>query len=365
MTVEKRPGTITAEAEPDLTQRLARWVARGLLTREQADRILAAEPPPVAPASRPVHRPRPGSLVTEALGYVGGVLVLAAVVTIAGRYWSGLGVAGRLWVAFGAAAVLLAAGAVVPVTRGDAAGRLRSVTWLLSTVATAAGLALLGDEVLRLRGENVTLLAAGGAAVLAAGLWWRHRWLLQHGAVVATLAVMVGALAAHLPMDSEYVSGVAVWGVGAVWLLLGWGGIVAARVPAYAFGAVAAVVGAQLAITEWWGAVLALVTVAAVVAAGAVLRDLVLLAVGAVAALSTVTSVLAEHFPDTLAAPLVLLLAGVLLVAVALVIARRWAHPDRPAREPAPHTGSPALAIGIAAAVALLVTGVVLVLGLA
>ncbi|WP_007023164.1 DUF2157 domain-containing protein, partial [Saccharomonospora iraqiensis] len=93
----------------DLTARLDRWVAHGLLTREQADRILAAER--AGPTGSGEETGRTPSPVAEALGYVGGVLVLVAVGLVAGRYWSELGVAGRLSIAFGTAALLLAAGA--------------------------------------------------------------------------------------------------------------------------------------------------------------------------------------------------------------------------------------------------------------
>ncbi|WP_028663188.1 DUF2157 domain-containing protein, partial [Saccharomonospora halophila] len=93
----------------DLTVRLDRWVAHGLLTREQADRILAAER--ARPTGIGEETGRTPSPVAEALGYVGGVLVLVAAGLVTGRYWAELGVTGRVSVAFGAAALLLAAGA--------------------------------------------------------------------------------------------------------------------------------------------------------------------------------------------------------------------------------------------------------------
>ena len=91
---EPGPVTTTAEPtgprpdrEPDLEHRLVGWVDSGLITAEQAAGIRAAEARLSGePAPRADHGPPPGSLVGEALGYVGGVLVVVAVVLITARY---------------------------------------------------------------------------------------------------------------------------------------------------------------------------------------------------------------------------------------------------------------------------------------
>ena len=363
MTTTAEPTGPRPDREPDLEHRLAGWVDSGLITVEQAAGIRAAEArrsgePALAP--RADHGSRPGSLVGEALGYVGGVLVVVAAVLITARYWPQLGTGARLGIAFGAATVLLVAGGAAPVRQGGAGLRLRSVTWLLSTAAFAAGLVLLGDEALSLAGDDTALLAAGGAAGWAAVLWWRRRGFLQQAAVIAALAVGAGALAAHLPAGGGVVSGVAVWGVGAVWLVLGRGEVLGRRQPASAFGAAVAVVGGQLTMDRGWGAVLALATVVAVVAVATVGHDLVLLAVGAVGALTTVPAVLMQFFPDTLTAPLALLATGVLLVASAPVVTGRRFR-ARQAAAPVDHRRQ---AVGLAVAVAVGAVAAVLALGL-
>ncbi len=361
MTTTAEPTGPRPDREPDLEHRLADWVDRGLITAEQAAGIRAAEARlSREPAPRADHEPRPGSLVGEALGYVGGVLVVVAAVLITSRYWPQLGIGARLGIAFGAAAVLLAAGGAAPAGQGGAGLRLRSVTWLLSTAAFAAGLVLLGDEALRLAGDDTALLAAGGAAGWGAVLWWRRRDFLQQAALVAALAVGAGALAAHLPAGADAVSGVAVWGVGAVWLVLGRGEVLGRRQPASAFGAAVAVVGGQLTMDRGWGAVLALATVVAVVAVATVGHDLVLLAVGAVGALMTVPAVLTLFFPDTLTAPLALLATGVLLVASAPVVTGRRFR----ARQAVAPVDRRRQAVGLAVAVAVGTVAAVLALGL-
>jgi hypothetical protein len=340
----------------DLADRVRRWAGSGLITAEQAERILAAENLPAERSATPSR----ASLVAEALGYVGGVLVLIGAVTVAGRYWSQIGMGGRLGITFGAAALLLATGAAAPARRTEVGRRLRGVCWLLSAALLGTGLALLGDEVLNLRGESVALLAAGGTAAPAAVLWWRHRGVLQQAALLAALAVAAGSATAHLPNGEDAVVGLAVWGVGAGWSVLGWGGVIAARNAAYVLGGAVVVIGAQFTIDTGWGAVLAIASVVGLVVAGAWLRELVLLGVGAVGTLLTVPAVLSQYFPDTLAVPFALVGCGALLVAGAVYTARlrRAAAPRRRQAE-----GTRAAALVVAAGIAMAVTVAVLSVG--
>jgi hypothetical protein len=96
------------------------------------------------------------------------------------------------------------------------------------------------------------------------------------------------------------------------------------------------------------------------VTAGAWLRELVLLGVGAVGTFLTVPSVVGQYFPDTLAVPLALVGCGLLLVAGA-------AYTARLRRAPAPRSsqaeGTRTAALVVAAGIAVTVTVAVLVTG--
>jgi hypothetical protein len=334
---------------------LSRWVAAGLLEREQADAITAFE------AGRSTGVP---SLVAEGLGYVGGVLVLVAAGTLTGRFWAELGVGGRVAVALVAAVILLGAGLVVPRSADGAGGRLRAVTWLLSVGALAGAAGLVADQLVGGGdGEGVVLLAASVTALYAAELWRRHRTLVQQAAVVAALAVAAGSAAALLPHADEHVAGLAVWGLGVVWLLLALGEVVA-RVPGTLYAGVALVVGSLFAIdggtgAGGWGSWLALGSALALVVAGVAIRDLVVLGVGAVATLFAVPWVFGRWFPDTSIAPFVLLGAGAVLVVGAVVAARRRSAPRPPVRDVlGPRDAVAAAAVaGIAVAAAVVALG--------
>lgn len=366
----------------DLELHLESWVEHQLITGEQARRISAVERksdsdvasrvPPTRPdasgggAITVVSAPlvagmRSPSLVTEALGYVGGILILVATAIIAGRYFSGLGPIGRVGVAGAAALALVGSGGLVrPAPARAAAGRLRSVLWLLSVAAVAFFVSLLADEVLGWTGEEVSFAAAAAAAAVGLELWRRHRWFLQQVAVVAALAVaLASGVAAFLADGDVAPSGVAVWGLGGVWLMLGWGRHLRPRYATDLLGGAAVTMGALLAMDHDWGAALALASAASLVIVGVRLRGLVLLSVGSLAMLLVVPGVMQRYFPETVAAPLAVLGAGIVLVVAALVTTRRRQTGERSEPTPLPGVGTTSI-VGFALAV----TCAVLVLSL-
>ena len=364
------PGVVGLEAQ------LRRWVEGGLITPEQAGRSLAAEgvpatevAAPAAPLAAATAADRAaapgllgtapsGSLVTEALGYVGGVLILIAALVIGGLYFDDLGRAGRLAVTFAAAVALLVGGFLVPTGPGrPAAGRLRSVLWVLTVVAVAAFFGLLADQTFELSGERVAFVSACGATAVGAELWRRHRWLPQQAAVLVGLAVALGSgTAAYLGDGGSDASGLALWGLGGVWLMLGWGRHLAPRHGTELLGGLTMTIGSEVTMEQDWGSVLAVATAVLLVLAGVRLRSLVLLAVGSLATLGVVPGVMQRYFPDTVAAPLALLVVGIGLVVTALATTRGWRRLGgvRPGPAELPGLGVPVVAgfaVGVAAVV--------------
>jgi hypothetical protein len=355
----------------DLPALLDRWVAAGVITAEQAARMradagLPAQLTVIPPPAQPPRTP----LVVEALGYLGGVIILVASVLLTAQYWSDLSTGMHVTVVAVAALILVLGGFAVPERLGMPGARLRAVLWLAATGATAGFFALLASESFDWHDEDVAQLATAGAAVLAAALWWRRRSsILQQAALMVSLAGTAAAGTAQLHSTVDQLPGVAIWGVGAVWFLLGWGGLLRPRRVATAFGSVGLLVGSTITTLGDAGSndaaiAFALLTVAAILALALLFRDLVLLAVGAWGALQTLPGAINEWFPNELAAPLVLLGFGAALVVAALYIARRRSRNQAgpPARDLS--AGPARVAVGAAAAVALVVLAFVLVAGL-
>lgn len=314
-------------ADPVPEARLADWVSAGIITQEQADRVAAHERARAAQADATPEARR--SLLVEALGYVGGVIILVAAVLLATEFWEEFGVAGRMAVLGGAALLLLVAGIAVPRRAGDQGVRLRAVLWAGATGAFAGFMGLLTSEVLEIHGDEGFLMVSAATAAVAVAFWWLRPTALQHLVALVALATTLAATIQQIG-DAEYPTGIGVWALGLVWFLLAFFRILRPRRFALGLGASLAIVGALLLSfsTENSGLVVTLATAAAIAAMAVVMTDLVLLGIGAVGLLIALPWSVSTWFGGTFAALIALLGAGVILVVAALWIARRRDRPD-------------------------------------
>jgi Predicted membrane protein (DUF2157) len=308
----------------DLDGLLGRWLAEGWIEAGQADRIRAGEAARAgATVPGQAGGPRRAPLAAEALGYLGGLLAIVAGIVAVDQLWPGIPTGAEL--AFAAAGtVALGAVAAMMRTGGEpASARLRSVLWLLSTVCLVAFLGVLAAQVWDLGPASTTLVAAGLATPYAAVAWWRTRAPLQH------LAMFAGAVAVTGTGIASAVPGLDAWGPGlGIWMLsAGWGaavhlGYLTPRNTGYLAAGVGLLAGAQLTMQEAAGHVLAVATVAGLLAAGVALRRPLVLALGALGVLQVVPQTASRYLPRSVAAPLAVLCVGLALVGVALWLAR-------------------------------------------
>jgi hypothetical protein len=277
------------------------------------------------------------SLAVEALGYLGGVIMLVGAMSIVGLYWDDMTTAVRLLLVGAVAVLLLIAGLLVSPRLGEAAGRLRAVTWAGATAAVAGFLALLAADVLAWEPASVRVVASAGAATVAAVLWRWNRVFLQQ--LVFFVATMVTAAMTVLSWtDSDLLPGLAAWGVAVVWFLVAWRELVPSTRLALPAASVAAIVAVMTTFGSDAGMVLGLVTGAAVVGLAVWFRDLVMVAVGSLGLLQVLPIVVTEWFPDTMAAPFVLLGVGVVVLALAVWTATRGRRSEQPGHRSAPRT---------------------------
>jgi hypothetical protein len=333
MTTSVDPEVPETRAPVPLTSLVEEWVAAGVVSPEQARRMTSYGDVMVTlDGSRPdPHRRRASTVAMEALGYIGGVVVLVSSILIMNLYWSDLSDGVRATVVALASAALLGAGFATSARPGDVGVRLRSVLWLAATGAFAGFLVLLTADVLDLEDADAAVLASAGTAAGASALWWLHRHLPQQMATMVALMVTAGTLANDVAPGHDSLPGLGAWAVAVTWLLLGWGGLLRPRLAVLPLGAAAMVVSASMTLPTDAGFVLAIGTVAFIVALAVLLSDLLLLAVGAFGTLMVLPAAATEWFPDSDAVPFVLLAMGLLLVLTAVWTARR--HRDRP-REP-------------------------------
>lgn len=345
-----------------LTTLLDGWLAAGIISAEQARRM--AEPDDATVVAERTARGRGTStLAIEALGYLGGVVVLVSSILIMNLYWRDLSDGIRAAILAGASAALLGAGLATSARLGAVGLRLRSVLWLTSTAAFAALLVQLTGEVLDLDEADVAALSGAGTAAMAAVLWFVHRHLLQQVATMVALMLTAGASIIDLFPDHDLLPGLGVWAVAAAWLLLGWGSVLTPQRVVLPMAAVAMVVGAMITTPADAGFLLAIGTVTLLVALAVLLSDLPLLAVGALGTLNVLPAAVSEWFPDSDAVPFALLGVGLVLVLLAVWTARR--HRDRPQDRLRDWSRLPAkAAVASAAAVIAAATAVVTAIGL-
>jgi hypothetical protein len=315
------------------------WVAEGIITQDQADRIHAREHGPVltgAATARPSMMP----LVVEALGYLGGAIVVVATGLIAGQYWEDMSDTTRMSLLGAAALLLLVGGAIVPDRLEEVGDRMRSVVWVVSTGSLAGFLGVWGSQVADWHDEDLALLVTAGTAAYATALFLFRPAVLQQVAMMGLIGGTAAALLAKY-VDTDSWPGVGFWVVGAAWLVLGQGAILRPVGLARAAGAVMMVFGSMITTSDRADAALvfSLVTVAIVIVLAVAFSDLVLLAIGALGAIRAIIAAVDKWFPNSLAAALALLVVGSGLVVTAIWIARRRARAaaqETPTPRPAP-----------------------------
>jgi hypothetical protein len=316
----------------DVPALLQQWTEHGLLTADQAERILRAERiegsavPAPRDASEPARSPAGparGHLLVEALAYLGGALALAAALILLQLAWADLPTGARLAVPTVAAAALVLAGSLLPLG-SDELVRLRSVLWLLATGAWLGSLAVLGDQVLDAGGRDTALVMGFGGAALALPLYLSSRTELQQVSLFGSLVLVAVALAERGTWEPAVAAGVGVWLVSTVWFALAERGVLRPRWSARCTSAIGLVVGAAMTQSTAGGQVLALGTVAVLFVWGVRHDVLGLLAVAALGTLLVVPAAVTYVVPDRgpLVASLVLLLTGLALVAAAVATTR-------------------------------------------
>jgi hypothetical protein len=324
-----------------LSELVEGWVADGLISPEQGAALRASGERVVV---HPVGRAR--SVLVEAFAYLGGAVVVTGALLLASLFWSDLGDGARFLILAVAATTLGAAGAFVPATHGTPAGRLRSVLWL-SAAGTAVPAFAVAAEWMGLGESETAVLMTWGSAALAALLWYRWRTVLQQSATMLLAASGGAALVSSFDVPDETI-GLGVWTVGVVWALLAWCGLIRPWWLGRTAGSALAVIGAMMTAASDPGVVFTLATLAVLLGVAVLLRDPLMLGVGALGVVLNLPAAANRWFPGSVGVPLGLLVVGIVVVLVAVVMARRGTG-EAVQREPL--VGSPMLALTTACVV--------------
>jgi hypothetical protein len=300
-------------SEPSRPSDLDRWTEAGIITADQADRMRAD-------VTRPTTRGP--SLVMEAFGYLGGVIVLAGLSLATSQYLRDLDATARTELAVVIALVLAGAGAAARQRPTPALTRLRAVLWAMSAVALFVGLTLAAADPLDLHGYRLVLFAATGTGLAAGLMWWISRRPTQHAVFFVCLLLAAEGTADLVSSRSSSLA-LAAGVVGAAWTVLALAGIVRPRPLGLCLGAAAIISACLGLVDEPWGPVVSLVALVALVGLAVAVRDLVVLAVVSVGTMVVLPRVVLREMHGELAPGLTLVAVGLLLVAIAVFTARR------------------------------------------
>lgn len=321
------PRTAPEGTPQDLSEVVARAQQEGIVSAEQAQRILALAPTgqPIV-STTPDVEPRAGHLaayVAEALGYVGGVMMLVAGLFVAQQLWVDLPARGHAFMLAVLVVALLSAGAMVHGEPGTPLGRLGSFLWLLAVAAVAGMAAVVAEEMAGLEEAVQGIAITVPTTAVAMVLWVRRRRSLQEIAVFAGLLATGASLLALVDADLEVWGGLLVWTSGVAWVLLAGAGVVRPARTGLVVGAVAALQGPlMMGDSGSGGVLLGVITAGALVVASVALRETILLGLGVLGLFVFIPLAVFDVFGDQFGAPVALLLSGGLLLGIALWVAR-------------------------------------------
>jgi hypothetical protein len=317
-----------------LQAQLTRLVEEHVLTASQAqeladaarvDRLdgqsVATEP---APALEPVPRSTTkSSAVLEVLGYVGGALVLGAVIMLGSFFWDDLGNTGRKLVAL--ASVLVPALGGAALIKGRARPELGRI--LLALACYAAGFAYLvvfEDQKFVVSAAVVVLTSAIGAALLRSGAFLVSGW---SGGMLLVCAVVFELI--ETPIGVEPTKEAAYLAVGflLVAVALAGSGLLLSRTLAWSLAGLsgwAASIALQGAANgEWLSLICATVVTAALLTAFVQTHRYVFAIIGCAILLSIWPVSLYRIVDNALGAAIGLVAAGAVLIGAVIWLTRR------------------------------------------
>jgi hypothetical protein len=262
------------------------------------------------------------SLLTEAVSYVGVILVLAGGIAAIARRWGDISDWGHVGLFAGAALLFLLVGAVLFEARDPALQRVVDVVWFVSVagVAGAAGFAV--HDVYDKSGQLTALLVGICMAAYSAVLWLLRKHALQNIAVFISLVVTIcGTITSITHGSAPWLAiMLALWAFGLTWVVVGWRRWVEPMWATVPLGILLSLVAPAFGLAEHgWVYTIAIATAVAVMAASVPLRNTPMLAMGTIALFGYVTSMVIRYFADSLGAPTALALTGALILALAAV----------------------------------------------
>ncbi len=292
---------------------LDRWVDAGLLDAETASTIEQFE--------RGHSSSRIGRSV-EAVAYLGSVLVLIALALLTLEFWDRLEPWGQVTLSGVVALVLFGVGVLLGRSDEGAINRGQTFAWFLS-VAAVGLTAFVATRAWITTDERLVFLWASLATLAAAfGLWVARSSVLQMIALGLSAAVATVSMISQIDDPPEWMFGLAIAGLGAVWLVLTWAGVFKPARTSYVLGAIGLLLIAFPEGDQMPWPLLGLVAGLLLMAGSVWLRETVLLGLGVAGLFLYIPMTIFELFGESLGVPVALLITGLVLLVVVVATVR-------------------------------------------
>lgn len=293
---------------------LREWVAEGLIDSEVADAIAAYEA-----EKEPSGRVGRG---TEAVAYLGAVLVLIAAGIMLVEYWDRIEVWGRLVLGATITVALLVVGMILGRSEEPAVNRAQSFSWLLSVASVALTVSVITNDLVELDNQDTFLWISLTSFAAATGLWWVRHSNLQMVAMGITANASVIAIVSRAAGAPDWAFGLSFAALGSVWLLLTWGGILRPTRTSYALSGIGLLLIAFPETTDMPWPLLGLAASLVLMTLSVRLKENVLLGLGVAGLFVYIPMTIFELFGESLGVPVALLITGLVLLAVVVISVR-------------------------------------------
>ena len=270
--------------------------------------------------------PRRISLLMEAVGYIGTILVLAGGFAFAQQHWTDISEGGRFAILAVGTGIFLGIGVFVRSSTEPALRRLAAVTWAVSVAVLAGALGML-NLLLDTSGKTPFLTISTPTAAYAVVLWLVSRHGVQQVVAFAASCVAVASIVNYLITDARsWMIALPLWTMGIGWAAAGWWRRVEPWFVAVPIGLLVALVApATMDPPSGLRFGLGIATATTVMTFAVVVKFAPALAMGAVAELGYVIGAVTFYFGDTLGVPASLSIAGLLILVMAAAAAHwRW-----------------------------------------
>ncbi|MGD2042081.1 MAG: DUF2157 domain-containing protein [Acidimicrobiia bacterium] len=293
---------------------LERWVEAGLIDPETADAIETYE-----------GRLSEGQGVgrgIEAIAYLGSALILIAVSLLAVEFWDEIEPWGRFALAAGVTTVLVVVGSLLGRSDVPAVDRAQTFAWFLAALGVALTATIATADLAELDNQDSFLVVAGVFFAAAILLWLLRSSILQLVAMGLGAYATVIALVSRSETAPDWVFGLSFAGVGLVWLLLTWTGVLSPIKTSYAVGGIGLLLISFPEAQEMPWPLLGLLAGLALMAVSVALKENVLLGLGVLGLFIYIPMTIFELFGETVGVPFALLITGLVLLGVVLATVR-------------------------------------------